>query len=242
MDNVVLLGFTLGILSGLSPTLMGVYTDIVSEVARTTRKEMDVVFRSLIFCTGMLLITFGVFIGLESTLFLHFLGILLGFAVALNLFNTGLHTFNSYTRVDNYIKAKFIYLDSFSVLKLGVIHGVGKFPDSVPFFIPFLCVTIMNASFVQGLFWVILFSAGIVTSFVIVLLLAILQYNIFRKFESQIVNQIYFCAAGGVTIMCTVWLFWELLDKITAHIAFILILLVIMVSGVLIGYKRRIVY
>jgi cytochrome c biogenesis protein CcdA len=116
MDNVFLLGFTLGILSGLSPTLMGIYTDIVSEIARTTRKEMDVVIRSLIFCAGVLTITCGVFVVLGSTLFLHFLGILLGFAVALNLFNTGLHTFNSYTRVDNYIKAKFIYLDSFSVL------------------------------------------------------------------------------------------------------------------------------
>lgn len=234
--------FGLGILSGLSPTLIRVYTDIISEVARTTRNEMDVAIRSLLFCAGILPAALIAFVILSSTPMFHVLGIVLGFAIALNLFNTGLHVFNSYTRIDKYIKSKFMYLDAFSVLKMGVIHGIGKFSDSVPFFIPAVCLAIVTGSFFQSLFLFILFYAGIVVSFVVLLVLALLRFNIFRWFESQLVTQVYFFAAGGTTMGVSVWLFWVLRDIITVRITFFLVLILIIFSGILIGHNRRIVY
>ena len=63
------ISLVLGLFSGLSPTLMSVHADIISEVARTTRREMDVVVRSLLFYVGIFAVQLCLFLVFEIDFF-----------------------------------------------------------------------------------------------------------------------------------------------------------------------------
>ena len=236
------LALILGLVSGLSPSLMRVHADIISEVARTTREETDVVMRSLLFCVGIFVCAFCLFVVVDGVEGFHFLAVLLGLAVSVNLLNSGLHSFNSYTSIDLYIKAKFIALDAGSVLKLGFLHGIGKFSDSVPLFVPLLFLGITRGHFLQDFILVVLFCAGIIVVYVILLVLAIMQINLFKKLKEESFSKVFFSASGLVVITTSVWLLWEILGEVAVGVAVVLTLVVIAVSGVLIGFKRRIIY
>ncbi|MBU7017705.1 MAG: thioredoxin family protein [Theionarchaea archaeon] len=230
----------LGLLSGLSPTLMNVHADIISEVARTTRREMDVVLRSLLFYVGIFAVQICLFFIFEID-FLHFMAVLLGFVLSLNLLNSGLHSFNSYTRIDLYIKAKFITLEPQSVLKLGFLHGLVKFSDSVPFFLVLLWFIITRGSLSEDIYVGLLFFLGIVLSYFLVFAMAIVQVNLFRTFKEELLGKIYFTVSGIAVMAISLWMLWEIQDEISIWTGVILAAAVIVVSGVLVGFKRRIV-
>ncbi len=236
-----LAALVLGLLSGLSPTLMEMHGDIISEVARTTREETDVVMRSLLFFVGIFCIVLCLFFVFGIGLF-SFLAPLLGIALALNLLNSGLHSFNSYTKIDLYIKAKFITLESSSVLKLGGLHGMLKFPDSVPMFLPLLYFVITRGKFSQDLILCVLFCTGIVVSYLVILVLAIVQINLFKTFRNERFSQLYFSVSGLFVMAVSVLLLWEIMNEIHLWIAVVCAVIVISISGVLIGFKRRIIY
>lgn len=232
----------LGLLSGLSPTLMGVHTDIISEVARTTREEKDVVTRSLLFYAGIFAIAFCVFFVFSAEAVYQTVGAFFGFVIFLNLLNSALHSFNSYTRIDLYIKAQFITLEPASALKLGLFHGLGKFSDSVPFFIPVLYLIGSRGSLSQDVIVFVLFLTGIVIVYVLLLVLAIVQLNIFRRVGEEWVRQVYFSAAGLLAMAVSVLVFLEVMHEFNLRITFFLMVIIIVISGVLIGFKRRIVF
>jgi hypothetical protein len=232
----------LGLLSGISPILMRVHSDIISEVARTTREESDVFARSLIFYVGILAVTALLFFIFNMSVYLHFVLALFGVAIFVNLLNSGLHSFNSYTKVDLFIKATFLTLDSSSVLKLGLLHGIAKFSDSVPFFFPVMCLVIARGSFSQDLVFFILFLTGIVLSYVIILSLAMARINLFKKFRTNLFNQLYFVFSGLIVMGCSVWLFWQVSDELNVYVGLIAVVAAIVITGMLIGFKRRIVY
>ncbi len=230
----------LGLFSGLSPTLMSVHADIISEVARTTRREMDVVLRSLLFYVGIFAVQLCLFFIFEIDFF-YFVAVLLGFVLSLNLLNSGLNSFNSYTRVDLYIKAKFITLEPQSVLKLGFLHGVVKFPDSVPFFLVLLWLVITRGSLSEDVYMGLLFFAGILISYFLVFVMAIVQVNLFRTFKEDLLGKFYFSVSGISVMGVSLWMLWEIRDEISVWIGVVMAAIVIVVSGVLVGLKRRIV-
>ena len=230
----------LGLLSGLSPTLMGVHADIISEVARTTRREMDVVLRSLLFYVGIFAVQLSLFFIFEID-FLNFVAVFLGFVLSINLLNSGLHSFNSYTRIDLYIKAKFITLEPLSVLKLGFLHGVVKFPDSVPFFLVLLWLVITRGSLSEDVYMGLLFFAGIVISYFLVFVMAIVQVNLFRTFKEDLLSKLYFSVSGISVMGVSLWMLWEIRDDISIWIGVVVAAVVIVLSGVLVGFRRRIV-
>ena len=230
----------LGLLSGLSPTLMGVHADIISEVARTTRREMDVVLRSLLFYVGIFAVQLCLFFIFEID-FLNFVAVFLGFVLSINLLNSGLHSFNSYTRIDLYIKAKFITLEPLSVLKLGFLHGVVKFPDSVPFFLVLLWLVITRGSLSEDVYMGLLFFTGIVISYFLVFVMAIVQVNLFRTFKEDLLSKLYFSISGISVMGVSLWMLWEIRDDISIWIGVVVAAVIIVVSGVLVGFKRRIV-
>ncbi len=237
-----LVALGIGVISGLSPTLLIMHADIITEVARTTRQELDVVVRSVLFYVGIFCCAFCLFFVFDVVSPLHFVAVLLGFAISVNLLNSGLHSFNSYTNIDLYIKAKFITLDSDSVFKMGFLHGVAKFSDSVPLFIPLMYCVITRGAFTQDVILALLFCAGIILSYCILFVLALVQVNLFRTFRNELVSQVYFSAAGLVVMAASVWLLWGILDALNVGVAFVLTVIVVVASGVLIGFKRRIIY
>lgn len=237
-----LIALVLGFLSGVSPTLMGVHTDIIDEVGRTTREETEVIFRSLLFYSGILVTAFCLFLVLDVVLSFPFVAVLLGIVVSLNLLNSGLHSFNSYTRIDLYIKTKFITLGPFSVLKLGLLHGIAKFSDSVPMFLPLMYIIITEGAFIQDLGLFLLLCTGIILSYAVILLLAIVQINLFKKFKNERISQVYFCVSGLSVMAVSLLLLWEILEEAHILTALILTVLVTVVSGVLMGFRRRVVY
>lgn len=237
---VIALG--LGLLSGCSPTLMQMHSDIISEVARTTRQELDVVLKSLLFYGGIFAIILLLFFIFNTGTYLNFLAVLFGFFISVNLLNSGLHSFNSYTRIDLYLKAKFIALDSFSVLKLGLLHGIAKFPDSVPFFIPVMYVILVKGAYIEDLVMGLLFLTGIVAVYVVILLLAIKGRNLFRTFKTAAVEQLYFSVTGIAVMGVALVLFWEVFAAVNVVVVFIFVSVVIVGSGILIGFNRRIIY
>lgn len=237
-----LVALGIGVVSGLSPTLMKMHADIIAEVASTTRQELDVVVRSVLFYVGIICCAFCLFFVFDVVGSLHFVAVLLGFAISVNLLNSGLHSFNSYTSIDLYIKAKFITLDSDSVLKMGFLHGIAKFSDSVPLFIPLMYFVITRGAFTQDVVLALLFCAGIIVSYCILFVLALVQINLFRKLRNEQVSLMYFSAAGLVVMAASVWLLWEILDTLNVGIALVLTVIVVVTSGVLIGFKRRIIY
>ena len=231
----------LGLISGLSPTLLCVYTDIISEVARTTRREMDVVFRSLLFCAGIFAVSFCVFLIFSIKIVYQTTGALFGFVIFLNLLNSALHSFNSYTRIDLFIKAQFITLEPASVVKLGLFHGLGKFSDSLPLFFPVLYLVIVRGSFFQDVSICVLFFLGIVIIYVLLLVLAIVQLNLFRRLSGGQVSTLYFLATSFLVMIVSVFFFLEVLPELNLWMTLFLVVVVTVVSGVLIGFKRRIV-
>jgi glutaredoxin/cytochrome c biogenesis protein CcdA len=235
-----IISLVLGLFSGLSPTLMDVHADIISEVARTTRREMDVVLRSLLFYVGIFAVQLCLFFIFEIDFF-HFVAVLLGFVLSLNLLNSGLHSFNSYTSIDLYIKARFITLEPQSVLKLGFLHGVVKFPDSVPFFLVLLWLIITRGSLSEDVYMGLLFFAGIVISYFLVFVMAIVQVNLFRAFREELLSKFYFSVSGIAVMAASLWLLWEIQDEISIWTGVVFAAVVLVVSGVLIGFKRRIV-
>lgn len=237
-----LVSLILGLVSGLSPTLMGMHADIISEVARTSRNEIDVVMRSLLFYVGILTVAFCLFYVFNSIYSLHIVVVFLGFVLSINLLNSGLHSFNSYTRIDLYIKAKYITLEPRSVVYLGFLHGFLKFADSVPLFIFLMWLVITRGSFADDLIVVLLFCAGVVILYFIMLTMAIAQINLFRQFKDSFASQIYFSLAGFAVMAGSLWLLWEIRNEIVVWVAVILTVVVAGLSGILIGFKRRIVY
>lgn len=237
-----LVALLLGLLSGLSPTLMRVHADIIAEVARTTRQEIDVVVRSLLFCAGIFCIAFCLFFVFDVIGYLHFAAVLVGIVFSLNLLNSGLHAFNSYTRIDLYIKAKFITLEPASLLKLGGLHGLLKFSDSVPLFLPVMYLVITRGGLSQDFILCALFFIGIIVSYLVILVLAIIQVNLFRTFKDELVSQVYFSVSGLFVMAMSGLLLWEILDEVHVGAALTLTVAVVVVSGVLIGFKRRIIY
>lgn len=234
-----LLALALGVVSGFSPTFMNVHSDIIAEVGRTTRRESDVFVRSLIFYAGIFAVAFCLFVALIN---FHFGTVLLGFVISMNLLNSGLHFFNSYTKIDSFIKSKFMTLNAYPVLKLGALHGAVKFPDSAPFFIPLLYLAIIGGSLSKDFIIFGLFLFGIVLSYVVVLVLAIVELNLFRKFKDQLVNQLYFAMSGIAVMVISAQLLWEIMDELNMMVSLVLLGIVVCGSGILIGLKRRIIY
>lgn len=235
----LVIAFILGMVSALSPTLMSVHSDIISDVARTTRKEMDVVMRSLLFYAGIWVIAACLFLILSNKAMYYIIGPFFGFVLSLSLLNSALHSFNSYTRIDLYIKAKIITIESTSALKLGLLHGIGKFPDSLPLFFPLLYI--VSGAFSSNLGALMLFFLGMAACYAVILLLAIVQINLFRKLAEGI-SQLYFFGAGLLVMTTSIFLFLEAADEFNFLIGLILVVLVTIVSGILVGFKRRIVY
>ena len=174
--------------------------------------------------------------------YLSFLAVVFGFFISINLLNSGLHSFNSYTKIDPYIKATFITLDSFSVLKLGLIHGIAKLPDSIPFFIVVIYVVVMKGVFVEDLVVCLLFLTGIVIVYAVFLFLATRGRNFFRILGDAAVEQVYYAAAGITSMGVAVALFWELFTAVNVTVVFIIVFAVIVGAGILIGFHRRIIY
>jgi cytochrome c biogenesis protein CcdA len=235
------LAVILGMVSGLSPTLMNLHSDIISEVAKTSRDELDVLLRSLVFYAGIFVVLTLLFLVLDSGVYLLLAAVLLGFASAISLLNSGLHTFNSYTKIDLYIRAHFISLNSLSTLKLGFLHGVAKFPDSAPLFMGIVYLTALKGRFVYDTAVFILFLTGIIISYVVILLLAMAQINLFRPLSNQKLSQLYFASAGIGVMAVSILLFWEIVESLDIVVAFAAILLTLLAGGLLIGFKRRII-
>jgi thiol-disulfide isomerase/thioredoxin len=235
------LAVILGMASGLSPTLMTLHSDIISEVARTTRDELDVLLRSLVFYAGIFAVITPLFLVLDSGVYLLLAAVLLGFASAINLLNSGLHTFNSYTKVDLYIRAHFINLNSLSTVKLGFLHGFAKFPDSAPLFMGIIYLTALKGRFYYDTALFILFLSGIIISYVVTLLLAMAQINLFKLLSNQSLSQLYFASAGIGVMGVSVLLFWEIVESLNIVVAFAAIVLTLIAGGLLVGFKRRLI-
>lgn len=235
------LALILGMASGLSPTLMTLHSDIISEVARTTRDELDVLLRSLVFYVGIFAVMTVLFLILNDGDYARLAAAVLGFACAINLMNAGLHTFNSYTKIDLYIRAHFISLNSLSTLKLGFLHAVAKFPDSAPLFMGIIYLAALKGKFVYDIGLFILFLTGITVAFVLVLLLAMAQISSFKSLSSQSLSKLYFTSAG-IGVMCvSILLFWETVESFNIIVAFVIVLLALAAGGLLIGFKRRLI-
>ncbi|MBU7014630.1 MAG: thioredoxin family protein [Theionarchaea archaeon] len=235
------LAVVLGMVSGLSPTLMGLHSDVISEVARTTRDELDVMLRSLVFYAGIFAVITPLFLILDSGPYLRLAAALLGFASAINLLNSGLHTFNSYTKIDLYTRTHFISFNSLSTLKLGFIHGFAKFPDSAPLFMGIIYLTALKGRFVYDTALFILFLSGITISYIVILLLAMAQINLFRFLNGQPLSQLYFAGAGIGVMSASVLLFWEIVESLDIVVAFATVFLALAAGGILIGFKRRLI-
>ncbi|MGC1121268.1 MAG: thioredoxin family protein [Candidatus Methanofastidiosia archaeon] len=235
------LALILGMVSGLSPTLIILHSDIISEVARTTRDELDVLLRSLVFYAGIFAVITLLFLVLNSGPYLRLAAALLGFASAINLLNSGLHTFNSYTKIDLYIRAHFIGLNSLSTLKLGFLHGFVKFPDSAPLFMGIIYLTALKGRFVYDTALFVLFLVGITISYVVILLLAMAQINLFKPLSNQSLSQLYFTGAGIGVVGVSILLFWETVESLSIVVTFAAILLTLVAGGLLIGFKRRLI-
>ncbi len=239
--NPFIIVLLLGLLSGFTPTVMSVHGEVISEVARTTRQEIDVVIRSFIFYAGIFAVLFCLFTTFSVfSVYISFLLPLLGFVAALNLLNSAFHSFNSYTRVDLFIKAKFITLGPGSMLNLGLLHGVGKFSDSAPMFVPMLFFVIREGSFFQDLLILVVFYAGVLLSYSVVFALAVVQFNLFRKFKDEVVGRLYFCMCGLLVMTSSAFLFLEVLEL--NFLVGTVSMLVVIISGAMIGFKRRLVY
>lgn len=242
LPNPFILVVLLGLLSGFTPTVMSVHGEVISEVARTTRQEIDVVIRSFIFYAGIFAVLFCLFTMFSIfSAYISFLLPLLGFVTALNLLNSAFHSFNSYTRVDLFIKAKFITLSPGSMLNLGLLHGVGKFSDSAPMFVPMLYFVVREGSFSQDFLILVVFYAGVLLSYIMVFALAVVQLNLFRKFKDEVVGKVYFCGCGLVVMASSVFFFLEV-QELNVLVGTVMVLVVIIISGAMIGFKRRLVY
>jgi hypothetical protein len=236
-----LAALVLGVVSGFSPTLMKMHAGIITEVARTTRQETDVVVRSLLFYAGILCSAGCLSVLFAAVDFLHFVAVLFGVVISVNLLNSGLHSFNSYTNVDLYMRTHLIRLEPDSVLKVGFVHGVAKFSDSVPMFLPLLYLIITRGSFAEDITQVLLFCGGIVLTYCTLFALALVQVNLFRIFREELASQLYFSVSGLLVMATSVWLLWEILNSIDVGPALILTVMVVVISGALIGFKRRII-
>jgi cytochrome c biogenesis protein CcdA len=238
----LLLGLLLGLISGLSPTLLKNYSDIISEVAQTTRQEKDVIIRSLLFCGGVFAVLICLFFILTSLEFFSFLTVLLGTVVVINLLNSALHAFNSYTRIDLILRAKFTSFTSLSSLQIGLLHGIAKFPDSAPLFLVMVYLAITRGSTGQDIQILVLYLSGILLSYGTLLLYALFRVNIFRKFSHNRFMQVYFMSSAFFVLVTSVLLMWNIKTTVDTSLAILLTGIIMVISGVLIGFKKRIIY
>lgn len=238
----LLMGLLLGLITGLSPTLLKNQGDIISEVAQTTRQEKDVIIRSLLFYGGLFIVLICLFFILTGLEFFSFMTVLLGMVVMINLSNSALNAFNSYTRIDLILKAQFISFSPLSSLQVGLLHGVAKFADSAPLFLVLMYLAITRGSAGQDTLILILYLSGILLSYCILLLYALFRVNIFRKFAHNRFIQIYFISSAFFVLVTSGILMWEIKTTVNASLAILLTGIIIMISGVLIGFKKRIIY
>lgn len=238
----LLMGLLLGIITGFSPTLLKNQGDIISEVAQTTRQEKDVIIRSLVFYGGLFIVLICLFFILTGLDFFSFMTVLLGMVVMINLSNSALNAFNSYTRIDLILKAKFISFTMLSSLQVGLLHGIAKFADSAPLFLVLVYLAITRGSTGEDTLILILYLSGILLSYCILMLYALFRVNIFRKFAHNRFIQIYFISSAFFVLVTSLMLIWEIKTTVNASLAILLTAIIIVISGVLIGFKKRIIY
>lgn len=240
--HMILLALMLGVLSGLSPTLLKIHADIITEVAHTTRQETDVIIRSLLFNGGLFFVIISLFLLLTRIPAFSFIAVLLGIVVGINLLNSALHAFNSYTRIDIILKAKFISYTPGTAIQLGFLHGIGKFSDSAPLFLVVVYLAITGRSIVPSLLLLLFYLLGILLTYTILLLYALFRVNIFRKFLGSVAKKGYFFPSALLVFTISSLLMWNIRSTVNTSLAISLTALVLILSGVIIGFKKRIIY
>ncbi|MBU7044662.1 MAG: hypothetical protein HXS47_13810 [Theionarchaea archaeon] len=240
--QIVLLTLILGMLSGLSPTLLKIHANIITEVAHTTRQETDVIIRSLLFNGGLFFVLTCLFLLLTLIPAFSFIVVLLGIVVGINLLNSALHAFNSYTRIDIILKTKFISYAPGSAVQLGFLHGIGKFSDSAPFFLVVVYLAITGGPIAPSLLLLLFYLLGILLTYGILLLYALFKVNVFRKFLGSGAKKGYFFPSALLVFTISSLLMWNIRSAVNTSLAISLTALVLILSGVIIGFKKRIIY
>jgi cytochrome c biogenesis protein CcdA len=238
----LLWGLLLGLISGLSPTLLKTHADIISEVAQTTRQETDVIIRSLLFNGGIFLVLCPLFFILTSSDMFSLVTVLLGVVIGFNLLNSALRAFNSYTRIDIILKAKFVTYASGKSLQIGILHGLGKCADSAPLFLVVVYLTHPHGSFTNTILLLMLFLLGIVLTYLIFFLYALIGVNIFRKFTHNRIKQGFFMSCALLVLITAVMHMWDIRTTVNTSLAIVLTCILLVTSGAIIGFKKRIIY